>query len=86
MREAYFGSLDKAFEGFTFVDDSAMGLMQKGLEKSEISAALESSNGHAYNGSAISSSINRSSFTSSLPKSGAGATMLATSLKKSTFR
>ena len=23
VRDAYFGSLDKAFEGFTFVDDSA---------------------------------------------------------------
>lgn len=30
VREAYFGSLDKAFEGFTFVDDSAAQLMKRG--------------------------------------------------------
>jgi hypothetical protein len=29
VRDAYFGSLDKAFEGFTFVDDSAAQYMTK---------------------------------------------------------
>ena len=29
VREAYFGSLDRAFEGFTFIDDSAQQLMLK---------------------------------------------------------
>lgn len=30
VRDAYFGSLDKAFEGFTFVDDSLAQLMCSG--------------------------------------------------------
>ena len=47
VRDAYFGSLDKAFEGFSFVDESAIQMM-----------------------------------TSSMPKSGAGATLMARSLSK----
>lgn len=31
VRGAYFGSLDRAFEGFTFVDDSAASLMQSAM-------------------------------------------------------
>eukprot|EP01031_Cornospumella_fuschlensis_P004886 gene4886-6111_t len=31
VRDAYFGSLDKAFEGFTFVDDSAAQHMARSL-------------------------------------------------------
>lgn len=30
MRDAYFGSMDKAFEGFTFVDESAAQHMRGG--------------------------------------------------------
>ena len=29
VRDAYFGSLDRAFVGFTFIDDSAMGNSHK---------------------------------------------------------
>jgi hypothetical protein len=33
VRDAYFGSLDKAFEGFTFVDDSAAQYMTRGAPR-----------------------------------------------------
>lgn len=42
VRDAYFGSLDKAFEGFTFVDDSAAQYMSR--------------NGHHHHHGASSSS------------------------------
>jgi hypothetical protein len=34
LREAYFGSLDRAFEGFTFVDESAAHLLQSNVRPS----------------------------------------------------
>ena len=57
VRDAYFGSLDKAFEGFTFVDDSLAQLMCNGQPTTTCSMA------------------------GSLPKTGAGATLLAHSRK-----
>ena len=52
VRDAYFGSLDKAFEGFSFVDESAVQMMAGNM------------------------------VASSLPKSGAGATLMARSIPK----
>lgn len=56
VRDAYFGTFDSQFEGFTFVDDSA----------------AEHLRAHHESSSYISSSL----------RSGAGATLMATSLKK----
>jgi protein-serine/threonine kinase len=53
VRDAYFGSLDKAFEGFSYVNESNM------------SSAMQM-------------------MACSLPKSGAGATLLATSMNRKT--
>jgi Protein kinase C terminal domain len=40
LRDAYFGSLDRAFEGFTFVDDSALGLIGRASNNSTPRGAL----------------------------------------------
>ncbi len=53
VRDAYFGSLDKQFEGFSFVDEESIQMMQANI------------------------------MSGSVPKSGAGATLMSRSLNKS---
>ena len=65
VRDAYFGSLDKEFEGFTFVDESAAEAMR---------THISGSHGGISNLTAAMSSSARNS--------GAGATLMATSLKR----
>jgi hypothetical protein len=55
VRDAYFGSLDKVFEGFSFIDDSSTHVMQQG----------------------VAAGVGVTAMSCSVPRSGAGATLLA---------
>ena len=76
VRDAYFGSLDRAFVGFTFIDDSAGHMMGS-------SSGHASASGGRGRGSSSGGGIGIGySTVSGAAKAGPGATMMATSFKR----